>query len=169
MAEKKEGDGLIHVPTILYPDKGGKGISVSSSYVDGVQITRNERKRVVYSQVRQWILEGVPKYKIIDRLINDKLLLGYKYSNKRATLIYYDVRGEMKGELQSQKEDIREDLYLKLQNLYCINYAKEDYKEARECLKDLAKMAGLSNAESSIMFDKQNDIVEIKFGFNNDE
>lgn len=133
-------------------------------YEEG-ELNRYEIRQLVNDKVTSSLCMGVSKNKILKNLQEDSYGIGYKYSHAQAINIFYEIRKKMKDEFLEHKEMIMEDLYFKLTNLYSINYKNKNYKEARNCINDIAKMLGINSTGNSITMNQNTGEVTISFGF----
>lgn len=138
-------------------------LDILSEPETSVVLSTQQQRTLLDEQVRKYILKGHSRAETIKYIIKESEKLGCTHTESHAANIYWQVRSEIKHELEENKEYILAELTSKMCYLYKRNLEKEDLKEARECLKEIAKLAGVSN-NSSVEINRADETININFG-----
>lgn len=107
------------------------------------------------------ILKGKNRQECMNYIKKEGQKLGYVYADIQCSNIHNQVKAELKKELEDNQEYIVSDLTSKLYYIYNKTVEKEDWREARGCLSDIAKLLGATGNSVEI----KNDNQEIKIQF----
>lgn len=107
------------------------------------------------------ILRGKNRQQCMNYIKEEGQRLGYTYTDIQCSNIHKQVKSELKKELEDGREYLVSDLASKLYYIYNKTVEKEDWKEARCCLSDIAKLIGATGNSVEIKQDSQ----EIKIQF----
>lgn len=110
-----------------------------------VVLSSQERRTILDDKVRTMILRGASRQKCLDFISTESKRLGYQNADGQCSNIYHQVKTTLKQEFSEHIDEINADLLSKLYYLYGKNIEKDDLRECRECLRDIAKLVGTNN------------------------
>lgn len=114
--------------------------------------------------IQNLLLSGKSYNYIIDLLASGKITDGDKFTKSQARNAIYLIKKQMKATFNENREYLESDLYEKFENLYAKSYEAGDFKECRECLKDIMKLSGIGTNSVTVAKDKnQNELIQINF------
>lgn len=129
-------------------------------------LSSQERRMVINEKVRNMILKGKSRPECMRFIQKESKRLGFENTESQSSKIYHQIKSELKSELSENRDEILADIATKLYWLYNQNIEKEDLKEARECIKEVAKLCGLGTNQVNIAKnDKGDEVININFGF----
>lgn len=127
-------------------------------------LSSQERRMVIDEKVRNMILRGKSRPECMRFIQKESKRLGFENTESQTSNIYHQVKSSLKGELEENHDEILADIASKLYWLYSKNVEKDDLKEARECIKEVAKLCGLgTNSVNIAKNDKGDEIININF------
>lgn len=129
-----------------------------------VALSTQERRTILDEKVRNLILKGKSRPQVMKFIISESKRLGYENTESHASNIYHQVKSSIKKELEEEHDELLADITSKLYYLYEQNINNEDLKEARECIKEIAKMAGIGGNQVNIAKKDNDEIIQINFG-----
>lgn len=127
-------------------------------------LTTVESRSIIDDKVRNMILKGSSRAECLKFIAKESKRLGVEHAESTCSTIYHQVKTAIKSELSDNREEIVSDIASKLYFLYGKNFETGDLKECRECLKEIAKLAGI-NSGNSVEINKIDDTIKINFGF----
>ena len=92
------------------------------------------------SAIVKQIADGVYSTPDLIRFITNNYNVGKDQAHKDLR----KARDYIKDNFNGERNEMIAELQMKLQHLYSLNFDKEDYKESRACLTDLARLLGLN-------------------------
>lgn len=126
-------------------------------------LSSRERRMVIDEKVRNMILRGKSRPECMRFIQKESKRLGFENTESQSSNIYHQVKSSLKSELEENRDELLADIASKLYWLYNQNVEKEDLKEARECIKEVAKLIGIGQNQVNIQ--KENETIQINFGF----
>lgn len=114
-------------------------------------------------QAAKWLAEGKSRATIIERLMDE-----YQITAKTASVYYADaIRFLLPEEESEYKNELIKANITRLETIYERAMASGDYKNAREAVQELNKMAGVSKdgITVGINTDKANDTQQVVIRF----
>lgn len=127
-------------------------------------LSSQERRMVIDEKVRNMILRGKSRPECMRFIQKESKRLGFENTESQSSNIYHQVKSSLKSELEENRDELLADIASKLYWLYNQNVEKEDLKEARECIKEVAKLCGLgTNSVNIAKNDNGEEIININF------
>lgn len=112
----------------------------------------------VYKEIWEDIIKGVFRMDIHKKLMNGEYSNKHKYCSKTAYKMINDVRLLMKKEWEDRKEDLKDEQYTRMQELYKICLEKNDRATALNIIKEFNKCTGISDNTQKVDMNLTGDI-----------
>lgn len=128
-----------------------------------LQLSSQERRTLIDDKVRSMILRGQTRAQCLKFIKKESARLGFENTDSQCSNIFHQVKSTLKNELEENRDELLADVTSKMYYLYGRNIENEDLKEARECLKEIAKLVGVGINQVNIQ--KENENIQINFGF----
>lgn len=129
-------------------------------------LSSQERRTIIDEKVRNMILRGNSRTSCMKFIANESKRLGFENTESHCSNIYQQVKSSLKTEIEEQRDELLTDITSKMYYLYAKNIENDDLKEARECLKEIGKLVGVGINQVNIARDKEKEVININFGFN---
>lgn len=140
-------------------DKNLQNVLETIDIPQNLNLTQNERRSIIDDKLRDLILKGKSRKYCLTFIKSESERLGYTLSDSQTSHIYQNIKSEIKSELSENQDEILADIASKLYWLYNQNIEKDDLREARECIKEVARLCGAASNKVNI----ENDKITIEF------
>lgn len=132
---------------------------------NSLALSTQERRVIIDDKVRNLILRGKSRPECLRFIKKESKRLGFEPTDSHCSNIFQAVKSSLKHEIEENHEELLADITSKLYWLYNQNIEKDDYKEARECIRDIAKLCGIGNNSVNIAKKDDTEVIQINFGF----
>lgn len=124
---------------------------------------QNNTQKSINSTIINLIHTGKTTREIKDLLKEGFIDTNVKYSESQAHNLIYTIKKQMLTEFNEAKENLTAEIFDKFEHLYKKSYEAGDYKECRECLKEMEKIIGIGINQVNIARNKENEAIQIQF------
>lgn len=126
-------------------------------------LSSQERRAIIDNKVRDMILRGKSRPDCLRYIKDESKRLGFENTDSHSSNIYHQVKTLLKKDFEESREDLLADIASKLYFLYEKSVSQEDYREARGCLTDIAKLVGIGGNQVNIAKSGDNEVINIQF------
>ena len=114
------------------------------------------------------ILAGATYSVMMDKLLNDKYDIGYKYSKAQAERAIYQARDIIRKDFQESMPHLLDDTVSRLLDIYTSAREINDNANAIKALQEIGKLSGLYVDKVKLDANIDNNVT-INFGFDNEK